>query len=65
MALKRGSSTGGTDSQAQPGAAAATPAGSVEAVPAAIITRTDNGQERPLSGGSYIRIDGKLTRQEA
>lgn len=35
------------------------------AIPDPVVAKDANGDERPLSGGSFIRIDGKLVRQEA
>ncbi|MDT7533732.1 hypothetical protein OVY48_09880 [Sphingobium sp. SA2] len=34
-------------------------------IAAPIIAVDDDGQERPMSGGSFVRINGKLTRQES
>lgn len=35
------------------------------ATPAPIVATDAEGKERPLSGGSFIRVDGKLQRREA
>lgn len=34
------------------------------AIPDPIVATDADGMERPLSGGSFVRIDGKLVRQE-
>lgn len=41
------------------------PAAPDPAIPDPIVAKDADGQERPLSGGSFICIDGKLVRQEA
>ena len=47
-------------------AAAETVAGlSPDAIPAPIVATDASGNERPLSGGTFIRVDGKLQRREA
>ena len=45
--------------------AAPDPAVPDPAIPDPIVAQDADGHERPLSGGSFVRIDGKLVRQEA
>jgi len=35
------------------------------AIPEPIVATDAEGKERPLSGGSFVRVDGKLQRREA
>ncbi|MFC3442549.1 hypothetical protein ACFOKF_15345 [Sphingobium rhizovicinum] len=59
MALKDGSTAAGkadhTPAQAH----------DAPAIPQPIVGTDAQGNERPLSGGSFVCVDGKLVRQEA
>jgi len=44
---------------------AAVSAQAAPAIPEPIVATDAEGKERPLSGGSFVRVDGKLQRREA
>ncbi|WP_066517732.1 hypothetical protein [Sphingobium cloacae] len=54
-----------TPDNPETGAVPAVPETDPPAIPAPTVATDKDGHERPLSGGSFIRVNGKLVRKEA